>query len=214
MSKTTDNTATEKCVLTERVVHDPRPIDQFLHDIASGEYSPTVDDTIACTLLDGREVDFVVTDVDGDTIRFESRDCLGEYVPMTRMNKYLARVWELLPASLRDVIFPTERRHFDRNGEIKTTEELLFLPAASEIFSERECNGDRGLYEQMEWYKDRRHRMRMFEKGGTPDWYWTSSRYSGTSTYFASVGYNGGASYANASFTYIAAPVCFRIRKS
>jgi hypothetical protein len=42
-------------------------------------------------------------------------------------------------------------------------------------------------------------------------YWWLLSAYSGNSTYFAGVYYNGLASSASATYTYIAAPVCFRI---
>lgn len=92
--------------------------------------------------------------------------------------------------------------------------ERLFLPAASELFSGDAVLGDDGLYKQMDWYKDRRHRMKMDEHGGDSTAYWTSSQRSGYSSTFCIVNYYGGASYYRASHTWLSAPVCFRIRKS
>lgn len=88
------------------------------------------------------------------------------------------------------------------------------LPAASELFSGDNVLGDKGLYKQIDWYKDRRHRMRMDEHNGDSTAYWTSSQYSGNSTAFCSVYYYGYANYSRASDTWLSAPVCFRIRKS
>lgn len=92
--------------------------------------------------------------------------------------------------------------------------ERLFLPAASELFSGDNVLGDKGLYKQIDWYKDRRHRMRMDEHNGDSTAYWTSSQHSGNSSNFCDV-YNGGyANGTNASIAWLSAPVCFRIRKS
>ena len=92
--------------------------------------------------------------------------------------------------------------------------ERLFLPAASELFSGDAVLGDDGLYKQMDWYKDRRHRMKMDEHGGDSTAYWTSSQRSGNSSDFCYVTNCGYAYSSNASTTWLSAPVCFRIRKS
>ena len=159
-------------------------------------------------------VEVVVTDVDDTGTRFETRDCLGEYVPMTRMSGFLDRVFAGLPDTLRDAIADTERRHHDTHGRIVTTFEKLFLPAASEIFPRESCYGDKGLYQQLEWYKDVRNRVRALENGKDADWYWTSSRLEGSTTYWCYVNCYGNATHYIASYTYVAAPVCFRIPKS
>lgn len=72
----------------------------------------------------------------------------------------------------------------------------------------------RGLYKQLEWYKDRRHRMKMDEPGGGSVAYWTSSQRSGNSSSFCFVASTGDAGANYASYTWLSAPVCFRIRKS
>ena len=160
-------------------------------------------------------VDIVVTDVDDTGTRFETRDCLGEYVPMTRMSGFLDRVFAGLPDTLRDAIADTERRHYDADGNTVTTFEKLFLPAAPEIFPRESCYGDKGLYQQLEWYKDVRNRIRALENGKDADWYWTSSRLEGTNAAdWCYVSGNGGACYNGASSVWVAAPVCFRIPKS
>lgn len=162
----------------------------------------------------GRNIEVVVTDVDATGTRFETRDCLGEYVPMTCMSDFLDRTFARLPEALRDAIADTERRHYDVSGNTVTTVEKLFLPAAPEIFPYGDCYGDMGLYQQLEWYKDAHNRVRALEKGKYIDWYWTSSRREGSTTNWCYVSYYGNANTTNASNTYIAAPVCFRISKS
>ena len=56
--------------------------------------------------------------------------------------------------------------------------------------------------------------MRMDEHNGDSTAYWTSSQRSGSSTIFCNVSTHGSASSDNASYTWLSAPVCFRIRKS
>ena len=114
---------------------------------------------------------------------------------------------------MRQAIVDTERKHIIDGKKISRLERL-FLPAAPELFSGDDVLGDDGLYKQMDWYKDRRHRMKMDEPGGGSVAYWTSSQCFGNSSAFCGVSYNGYANYYNASSTWLSAPVCFRIRKS
>ena len=108
----------------------------------------------------------------------------------------------------------TALRQRSINGKKISRLERLFLPAASELFSGDSVLGDEGLFKQMDWYKDRRHRMKMDEHNGDSTAYWTSSQRSGSSSAFCLVNYNGSAAASNASNAWLAAPVCFRIRKS
>ena len=174
-------------------------------------------DGMAVTLKNGKEVDFVVTEETPEYVRYESRNCLGEHVPMTAMNDWLEKQFSLLPEELKAVIIPTERVHRDRNGEVHKETVKLFLPAAPEIFSEDECDfsADAGLYKQLDYYKDAHNRVRALKDGkGCTDWYWTSSRRSGNSTYWCGVVDSGGAYSVTATYAWIGAPVCFRVRKS
>lgn len=184
---------------------------KLLADIVSGAITVNLGDTISTRLLDGREVDFVVTTFDGNSIRFETRDCLGDYVPVTDIERYFAEMWKLLPVVLRDNIIPTKRRHFDKDGKEYTVTRKLFLPAAAEIFTDAEVLGDKGLYEQMEWYKNVHNRIRAFKKGGRSEWYWTDTPYSGNTTNWCYVSSYGYAHCTSASNTSVAVPVCFRI---
>ena len=187
-------------------------LDKLLAGIASGEIAVSLGSAISIRLIDGTEVDFVVTDYDDETIRFESRDCLGMNTSALGLDSYLEKVYELMPAALKRRVVETERVHLDSDGDRYTKRGKLFAPAASEIFPPDECYGDEGLYQQMEWYKDVHNRIRAFEKGGSSCWYWTSSPYA-SSTGWCPVYSYGGASGSRASGASIAAPVCFRIRR-
>ena len=175
--------------------------------------NPHVDDVMAFDLLDGRHIECAVTDIDDNAIRFDSVDCLGDDMTYGKVEKWLDRIDHLLPDELRKAIVDTERKH-TINGKKISRLERLFLPAASELFSGDSVLGDEDLYKQMDWYKDRRHRTRMDEHNGNSTAYWTSSQHSGNSTNFCGVYYYGDANYYSASYTWLSAPVCFRIRKS
>ena len=175
--------------------------------------NPHVDDVMAFDLLDGRHIECAVTDIDDNAIRFDSVDCLGDDMTYGKVEKWLDRIDHLLPDELRKAIVDTERKH-TINGKKISRLERLFLPAASELFSGDSVLGDEDLYKQMDWYKDRRHRTRMDEHNGNSTAYWTSSQHSGSSAGFCNVSYDGYASTSYASYTWLSAPVCFRIRKS
>ena len=185
-----------------------------------------VGDTVDDVLENGEKVTFAVTEVTDHYVRFESRDCIGgEGVSWNKngnnkggiaesdIQKYLdTKIWGLLPEDLRAVISDTNRKYMDGSEE-KEYATKLFLPAASEVFDEDECYGDEGLYEQLEYYKDRRNRMRSDVKEEDTVWYWLASVRSGNSTYACGVDNSGYASYWSAS-SLSRVPVCFTIRKS
>lgn len=157
------------------------------------------------SMEDGQSFTMVVTDVTNEYVRFESRDCIGKEVAWNKdgktehgyahsdIHKYLNKeLFQLLPEDLKNVIDLAERKTLQR-GEEESFNALLFLPAASEVFGEDDCYGDEGLYEQMEYYKDRRHRMRGEAEGeDTCDW-WLASVRSGNSTTAGSVSGDGNA---------------------
>lgn len=186
-------------------------LEEMLSRLQSGKLEMNVGDYFTTCLKNGMEVDFVCTDKDRWTYRFESRDCLGRYDPMTKIDRFFNAVWAELPDVLTDRIVEIVRQYKSADGELMERKCKLFLPSASEIFPADECYGDQGVYEQLEWYKDVHNRIRAYEKGGAADWYWTQSPCSGNTTYWC---YVTGAGYAHrytASNTAVAAPVCFRI---
>ena len=177
-------------------------------------------------MLNGKKVEFVITESTPEYLRFESRNCLGEYVPMTAMNDWLEKQFSLLPDELKAVIIPTERVHRDRNGEVHKETVKLFLPSASEIFTDYECsyNADKGLYEQLDYYKDPNNRVRTFKDGDSDtDLYWISTPLEIGSDYWhifdegvdwLFVDRDGYADAYLAPVTCEGAPICFRIEKA
>lgn len=176
-------------------------------------------------MADGQNFTMVVTDVTNEYVRFESRDCVGEEVewnedgstkggyPFSDIHKYLNKeLFQRLPEELKNVIGLAERKTL-QDGEEKSFNALLFLPAASEVFGEDDCYGDEGLYEQLEYYKDRRHRMKGKAEGEDTCYWWLASVGSGNSTYACGVYSGGYANSWNASNAY-RVPVCFIIKKS
>lgn len=185
---------------------DENDLDALLAGIASGAVRVTLGDMISTRLTDGTEVDLVVTDQDDNTVRLESRDCLGINTSARELDKHLSKVYDLLPAALKKRLVEVERVHLDSDGDKFTERCKLFVPAASEMFPPDECYGDAGLYEQLEWYKDVHNRVRADRKGGDSHWYWTSSPHSGSSSAFCIVYSTGSASSNDASNTYGLAP--------
>mgnify|MGYP001115736980 FL=1 len=176
--------------------------------------------------VDGQGFTLVVTDVTDEYVRFESRDCLGGSVQWNKKDTtdggieesnvqewLMLELFGKLPDDLRQVISKATRKYEDNEGNVKEYETLLFLPSASEVFDEDDCYGDEGLYEQMEYYKDRRNRMRGSAEGEDTCGWWLASVRSGLSTNACPVSSNGSASYWPASNAY-RVPVCFIIKKS
>ena len=208
-------TPSKNRIILNKVMAAPTDWGSLIAGICDGSTSLKMGDTVSCTLLDGREVDFVVTEDAEDHVRFESVECLGTTSHEDdAMEAFLDGIWGVLPDDLKKHIMSTERRYLDRDGELVTEDCKLFLPSASEVFPEDSCYGDEGVYEQMSWYKDRRHRIRLNEKNGKPCCWWTLSAYSGASTYFVYVIINGAVNSNSASNTWLSAPVCFQIPKS
>lgn len=176
--------------------------------------------------VDGQGFTLVVTDVTDEYVRFESRDCLGGSVQWNKkdttdggIEESNAQEWLMLelfgklPDDLRQVISKATRKYEDNEGNVKEYETLLFLPSASEVFDEDDCYGDEGLYEQMEYYKDRRNRMRGSAEGEDTCRWWLASVRSGSSTGACLVGSAGHADSWTAS-NASRVPVCFIIKKS
>lgn len=186
-----------------------------------GDYKPG-------NIVDECNFTMVVTDVTDEYVRFESRDCVRKEIawnkggstkggyPASDVHKYLnEELWELLPEELRSVISPCERKTLV-DGEEETFIANLFLPTASEVFGDEDCYGDVGLYEQLEYYKDRRHRMRGGEEDGDTGrcCWWLASVYSGYSYYACYVSGYGIPDYYDVNSPYYGVPVCFIIKKS
>ena len=178
-----------------------------------------VGDIITEKTLDGEEMDLVVVDMGPGWARFESKDCLPVEVAYNQNNRnaggftdsdvkrYLnEEVFNNLPEDLRNVIAEVERKQ--ENGESSLCR--LFLPTESELFGDC-CYSEDGTYSQIEYYKDRRNRIKCNRKGGSPDWYWSASVGSGNSTHCVGV-HNGGDSLGWDASSELYVPVCFVIQ--
>lgn len=199
-------------------LHSPDIMLDNVEDAQIGDY-------IKIILNDGRVARFDVTDRGDDWIRFDSHDCIGETpwnengsnegVWSSDAQKYLKeKIWPLMPYYLTRRIIETER-HFMNGGGDDAAEETfkteLFLPDASELFK-RDDDWYAPVYEQMDYYKDRRNRMKAAEPEGTEmDPWWTASACSGTATGIVLVNAYGNSLNTTASDTNIRVPICFRI---
>ncbi len=188
--------------------------------IKGGGGTLKVGDIITEQTKDGEELDLVVVDMGPGWARFESKDCLPAEVPYNQNGRNAGGFaesgvkWHLdnvvftsLPEDLQAVISEVER--VQEGG--KTYRCQLFLPTESEMFGDCSYSGD-DTYPQIEYYKDRRHRIKCNRKGGTPDWYWLASVAGGSSTYCVGVTSNGySGNWSNAS-SGLCVPVCFIIK--
>ena len=188
--------------------------------IKGGGGTLKVGDIITEQTKDGEELDLVVVDMGPGWARFESKDCLPAEVPYNQNGRNAGGFaesgvkWHLdnvvfasLPEELQAVISEVER--VQEGG--KTYRCQLFLPTESEMFGNCSYSGD-DHYKQIEYYKDRRHRIKCNRKGGTPGWYYLASVTSGSSTscvHVSSCGYSDG--WTNASHE-LCVPVCFIIQ--
>ena len=188
--------------------------------IKGGGGTLKVGDIITEQTKDGEEMDLVVVDMGPGWARFESKDCLPAEVPYNQNGRNAGGFaesgvkWHLdnvvftsLPEDLQAVISEVER--VQEGG--KTYRCQLFLPTESEMFGDCRYSGD-DTYPQIEYYKDRRHRIKCNRKGGTPDWYHTASVTGGSST-----GCVGVSTYGHSGHWYDASnehsvPVCFIIQ--
>lgn len=202
------------CCESAAQVHKPQTFVEDLADTAVGDY-------ITMGLTDGRTARFDIVDRGEDWIRFDSHDCLGKTawnekggnaggVWASDAQKYLSKkMLPLLPDYIQELIIDTERR-FTEGGDEMTFRSKLFLPDASELF-EPDDDWYAPLYEQLDFYKDRRNRMKATEPGGKEmaHW-WTASATSGDSTGVVHVHNYGPSDYSYAS-NALRVPVCFRI---
>ena len=195
-------------------------IDDIMQDIKDGVLTLNIGDVIPCELTDGQKVVFEVTDIDETGYRLEMKELL-KTMAHTDMQKWYDTFYKsLLPTSLKNAIIPTKRKYKkDGDGELVEVQAMIFAPSASEVFSEEEFDdndwlGDKGVYEQLDFYKDWRNRIRCTVEDGKPNAWWLLSAYAGYSPLFGYVNGSGLCYYYSASHTWVAAPVCFRIRKS
>lgn len=198
--------------------------EELAEKIKKGIIPVEVGATVSCELTDGTPAEFVVTDVTDQYVRFETRNFIGGEVewneqdtnkggyPDSDIRGYIdSTIWGLLPEDLQAVISDVDREWKDKDGNCGTYTTKLFLPAASEVFDEDNCYGDKGLYKQLDYYKDARNRNRVDEDGDTRV-YWLASVRSGSSTNACIVNSDGYADYWYASDSYLV-PVCFQISK-
>lgn len=188
--------------------------------IKGGGGTLKVGDIITERTKDGEELDLVVVDMGPGWARFESKDCLPLEVPYNQNGRNAGGFaesgvkWHLdntvfpsLPEELQAVISEIERTQ--EGG--KTYRCRLFLPTESEVFGDCNYSGD-DTYPQIEYYKDRRHRIKCNKKGGTPDWWWLASVASGSSSYCVNVNDNGTSLDWYGASSGLCVPVCFVIQ--
>lgn len=194
-------------------------IDAIMQGIEDGSLVLNIGDVIPCVLSDDQRVHFEVTDMDDEGYRLEMKELL-KCMAHTDLQEWYSKLYHsMLPASLRDAVISTNRKYKDyENDELVEFVSLIFAPSASEVFSKEEFDdnswlGDKGVYEQLDFYKDWRNRIRCTVEDGKPNSWWLLSADAGDSANFAYVNYSGACNAYSATYTWVAAPVCFRIRR-
>lgn len=179
-------------------------------------------DEFGCNLSDGNRATFVLINESDEYLTFCSKDCMTRHcmndnasnkggIAASEMQKYLdTEIWNLLPDELKNIISVTRRKYKD-GYQTKEFDTKLFLLSASEVFEKDDSYDEKELYSQIEFFKDRRNRVKYIDKE-TAYW-WLSSPLAGYSTHFCYVNASGGAGYGNARNVYGVVP-CFCIKKS
>lgn len=179
-------------------------------------------DEFECTLNNGDKAAFVLINESEDYLTFCSRDCMAKHqinthnsnkggIADSEMQKFLdTEIWSLLPDGLKNLISVTRRKY--RDGEqVKEFETKLYLLSAPEVFDNIHCYGENGLYDQIEYFKDEKNRVKCMKKE-TVFW-WLSTPHAVIDAHFCGVTTSGGAGYYHAGCAFGVVP-CFRIRKS
>jgi hypothetical protein len=138
-------------------------------DIQRGRLDVKIGSEIVEKLKTGEEVIFVVTDMDEEYIRIETKGHIGPKVPWhhtcivdvpkSDMFHYLhTKILESFPDELRNVIATTERKYISFRNGVKSYECKLFLPDPLELFGtfttfKKEIPLEHVIYEQLEYYK-------------------------------------------------------------
>lgn len=193
-------------------IHNPHT---FLEDLSTAK----IGDYIIAELTYGRKARFDVTDIGDGWIRFDSRDCLGctvwnengktsGGVAESDLQHYLNEdMVELLPEYLKTRIINTKRKYMDGDQEKEYTT-ALFVPDESELFDDNLYGAK--LYDQLEYYKDRRNRMKGEIPGEDTTRWWLASAVGDSSSAALYVN-NYGHSNRNGASGSLYVPVCFRI---
>ena len=192
--------------------HNPRVTYPDMSDAEVGDY-------IMIELKDGTTARFDVTDKVGDIIRLDSHDGLFESVwnesgskdgvENSEVQKKLNDFYrDYIPDGIKHAAVPTEREYATADGKFRTFVTNAFMPDMSELFETDDSDWRAKVYDRMDWYKDRRNRIKQFED--SDDAYWTQSASSGYAAYACIVNRYGNASNSNASAAYCV-PVCFQI---
>ncbi len=179
-------------------------------------------DEFRCDLSNGNRATFVLINETDEYLTFCSKDCMTRHrmndnasnkggIADSEMQKYLdTEIWNLLPDGLKNIISETRRKYKD-GDQIKEFDTKLFLLSASEVFEKGDCYGEEELYDQIEYFKDEKNRVKCIDKE-TANW-WLSSPAAGYSATFCTVNTSGGANTNLAGNANGVVP-CFCIKKS
>ena len=215
-----------KCTIS-RTITEPFSWKMIKEALDRNDMPYQVGDIVTSKLRNGNAQEWVITDIGKDYIRFEARDCIKDAehemnkvltnaggIALSEMQGYLDNeIWNLLPSDLQEVIATVDRKYMDGDEE-KIYRTKLFLPSASEVFDENNCFGEENLYKQLNYYRDRHHRVKLNGRGGGSAYWWLSSPDSGNATYFCGVTTAGAAGNGGYAGDSNGVAPCFQIVSS
>lgn len=123
------------------------------------DYTPSVGDIFWFSLSPMGECPFVITELKDNKVRFDSMVTMPFYVNYVGIEVFESMIYWYFDDAVRDIMVYTDRPHIGLSGRTLGRSTFVFVPAASEIFSGCECHGDKNIYTQLDWYKNRMHRI-------------------------------------------------------
>lgn len=201
---------------------------QLRDQIFAGESGLKIEDEIKWVeLKDGQKITLQVAYVspDGTEVKFISKNCLRNEYPMNEkrtneggfiesdlFQRLQTEIFKLLPDDLAAVVSEVERKQIV-DGEEKEYSCKLWLPSKMELFGEDYVSTAVAGEEQLEFFKDRRNRIKKRgDEAEYTDFWWCSSPSASNTTDFCNVS-SKGYPYSFGTPTALGVPICFTIKK-
>lgn len=183
--------------------------------VRTGNVKLDMGDILTIRLLNGDEMSLIKVEETASTIRFDSKDCLGIMFPFNEYPQFLDTAYSLLPDVLKRHIVKAFRPVMNDLTCWRLKISTLFIPAQAEILPYEDCLGVNVGFNQLEWYTERSHRMRLSQKGGEPCWYWTGQSQSEfqDAELQCGINSNGNAGISDATISRYA-PIGFYLKKA
>lgn len=147
-----------------------KKIDSSWENVQRGLIDIEIGSEIVEKMKTGEKISFVITDMNEEYIRVETKSHIGEKVqwhhtyivdvPESDIYQYLhTTIWDSFPEELKNAIAITQRKYISFNNGIKDYQCKLFLPDPQEIFGRvstvlnKEIPSEYIIYDRLEYYK-------------------------------------------------------------